>query len=147
MKTIEIPEAELNLMRTVINNLIFMHLDLIGFYETESDLKRHHRAYLHVRDEAQNKIKEDIQDIKDILDALNGMEDTNEEQTTVILTKNTFDNLKQDIITLTDTIDTLINLQKAKTIKLEQKTTEKILTQAKEVADTIFNKWDQTYGG
>ena len=57
MKTIEIPEAELNLMRTVINNLIFMHLDLIGFYETESDLKRHHRAYLHVRDEAENKIK------------------------------------------------------------------------------------------
>ena len=75
------------------------------------------------------------------------MEDTNEEQTTVILTKNTFDNLKQDIITLTDTIDTLINLQKAKTIKLEPKTTEKILTQAKEVTDTIFNKWDQTYGG
>ena len=75
------------------------------------------------------------------------MEDTNDEQTTVILTKNTFDNLKQDIITLTDTIDTLINLQKAKTIKLEPKTTEKILTQAKEVTDTIFNKWDQAYGG
>ena len=62
MKTIEIPEAELNLMKTVINNLIFMHIRLISFYQTESDLKRHHRAYLHVRDEAENIIEEDIKE-------------------------------------------------------------------------------------
>ena len=146
MKTIEIPEAELNLMKTVINNLIFMHIRLISFYQTESDLKRHHRAYLHVRDEAENIIEEDIKEIKEILNTLNGMEEPTEDQT-VILTKNTFDQLKQDLITLTDTIDNLINLQKAKTITVPQKTIQKILTQAKEESDTIFRRWDQTYGG
>ncbi len=146
MKTIEIPEAELNLMKTVINNLIFMHIRLISFYQTESDLKRHHRAYLHVRDEAENIIEEDIKEIKEILESLNGMEEPTEDQT-VILTKNTFDQLKQDLITLTDTIDNLINLQKAKTIAIPPKTIQKILTQAKEESDTIFRRWDQTYGG
>lgn len=146
MKTIEIPEAELNLMKTVINNLIFMHIRLISFYQTESDLKRHHRAYLHVRDEAENIIEEDIKEIKEILDTLNGMEEPTEDQT-VILTKNTFDQLKQDLITLTDTIDNLINLQKAKTITIPPKTIQKILKQAKEESDTIFRRWDKDYGG
>ena len=146
MKTIEIPEAELNLMKTVINNLIFMHIRLISFYQTESDLKRHHRAYLHVRDEAENIIEEDIKEIKEILDTLNGMEEPTEDQT-VILTKNTFDQLKQDLITLTDTIDNLINLQKAKTKPVPPKTIQKILKQAKEESDTIFRRWDKDYGG
>lgn len=146
MKTIEIPEAELNLMKTVINNLIFMHIRLISFYQTESDLKRHHRAYLHVRDEAENIIEEDIKEIKEILDTLNGMEEQTEDQT-VILTKQTFDQLKQDLITLTDTIDNLINLQKAKTITIPPKTIQKILKQAKEESDTIFRRWDKDYGG
>ncbi len=146
MKTIEIPEAELNLMKTVINNLIFMHIRLISFYQTESDLKRHHRAYLHVRDEAEDIIEEDIKEIKEILDTLNGMEEPTEDQT-VILTKNTFDQLKQDLITLTDTIDNLINLQKAKTIVIPPKTIQKILKQAKEESDTIFRRWDKSYGG
>lgn len=146
MKTIEIPEAEYNLMKTVINNLIFMHIRLISFYQTESDLKRHHRAYLHVRDEAENIIEEDIKEIKEILDILNGMEEPTEVQT-VILTKSTFDQLKQDLITLTDTIDNLINLQKAKTITIPPKTIQKILKQAKEESDTIFRRWDKDYGG
>lgn len=146
VKTVEIPEAELDMLKNTINSLLFMHLDLIGYYETESDLKKHHRAYLHVREEAEEKIKEHIDEINHILIALNGI--TDETEDIVVLSQDTFHNMIKDLIDLSDTIDTLINMQKANLagIKLEQRTVEKILKESKEESDKIFKKWDTSYG-
>ena len=46
--------------------LIYMHKRLISYYEKESELKKHHKAYLHVRDEADrvcNRDKEVLQNL------------------------------------------------------------------------------------
>lgn len=146
VKTVEIPEAELDMLKNTINSLLFMHLDLIDYYETESDLKKHHRAYLHVREEAEEKIKEHIEKINQILIALNGI--TDETEDIVVLSQDTFRNMIKDLIDLSDTIDTLINVQKANIagIKLERRTVEKILKESKQSTDKIFKKWDTFYG-
>ena len=49
VSTIEIPEAEYVTILETLQKLLGMHMNLISYYKLESDLKKHHRAYLHVR--------------------------------------------------------------------------------------------------
>ena len=65
--TVEIPETELDWLKDSVQTLIKMHLDLIGLYERESLLKKHHRAYLHVRDHADQVCREHKEKIRDLI--------------------------------------------------------------------------------
>ena len=70
VKTVEIPEAELSLLRFSVAALAEMHLNLIGLYEKESHLKKHHKAYLHVRDHADQVCAEDKEKVNQLLEQL-----------------------------------------------------------------------------
>lgn len=49
---VSIPAGELSQLIYDMNHLALMHKKLIGLYEEESRLKKHHKAYLHIRDYA-----------------------------------------------------------------------------------------------
>ena len=70
VKTVEIPEAELSMLRFSVATLAEMHLNLIGLYEKESHLKKHHKAYLHVRDHADQVCADDKKKVHQLLEQL-----------------------------------------------------------------------------
>ncbi|MBP3266203.1 MAG: hypothetical protein J6L84_04555 [Clostridiales bacterium] len=59
VKTIEIPEAEHTFLYEAFCEVLSMYTTLTRYYDEESKLKKHHRAYLHVREEAEQKIDDD----------------------------------------------------------------------------------------
>ncbi len=68
METIKMPKALVVQMFMDVHALAQMHENLIEMYEIESQLKKQHKAYLHVRDKAEKMCKNDKADIKEILD-------------------------------------------------------------------------------
>ncbi len=50
-----------------VSELVQMHYGLIQLYEEESYLKRHHKAYLHVRDKADEICRRDISRMGDLM--------------------------------------------------------------------------------
>lgn len=68
METIEMPKALVVQMFMDVHALAQMHENLIEMYEIESQLKKQHKAYLHVRDKAEKMCKNDKADVNEILD-------------------------------------------------------------------------------
>ncbi len=68
METIEMPKALVAQMFMDVHALAQMHENLIEMYEIESQLKKQHKAYLHVRDKAEKMCKNDKADVNEILD-------------------------------------------------------------------------------
>lgn len=68
METIEMPKALVAQMFMDVHALAQMHENLIEMYEIESQLKKQHKAYLHVRDKAEKMCKNDKADVSEILD-------------------------------------------------------------------------------
>ncbi len=68
METIEMPKALVAQMFMDVHALAQMHENLIEMYEIESQLKKQHKAYLHVRDKAEKMCKNDRADLNEILD-------------------------------------------------------------------------------
>ncbi len=68
METIEMPKALVVQMFMDVHALAQMHENLIEMYEIESQLKKQHKAYLHVRDKAEKMCKNDRADLNEILD-------------------------------------------------------------------------------
>ena len=68
METIEMPKALVAQMFMDVHALAQMHENLIEMYEIESQLKKQHKAYLHVRDKAEKMCKNDKADLNEILD-------------------------------------------------------------------------------
>lgn len=68
--TVEVPEKALNRLLEITDSLVRMHLELIRLYEQESYLKKHHKAYLHVRDHAEAVCESDKNTISEMLASL-----------------------------------------------------------------------------
>lgn len=51
-KNVSVPESMVSMLFGDINALHGMLTKMISMYQLESELKKHHKAYLHVRDEA-----------------------------------------------------------------------------------------------
>lgn len=68
METIEMPKALVAQMLMDVHALAQMHENLIEMYEIESQLKKQHKAYLHVRDKGEKMCKNDKADVNEILD-------------------------------------------------------------------------------
>lgn len=68
METIEMPKTLVAQMFMDVHALAQMHENLIEMYEIESQLKKQHKAYLHVRDKAEKMCKNDKADVNEILD-------------------------------------------------------------------------------
>ena len=56
---VSIPSDELAQLIYDMNHLALMHKNLIRLYEEESRLKKHHKAYLHIRDYADKVCADD----------------------------------------------------------------------------------------
>lgn len=75
MRMVQVPVAEMISipaqvfiqMYSDVRNLADMHQRLIRMYEEESALKKHHKAYLHVREQADEMCLKDKIRVKDIL--------------------------------------------------------------------------------
>lgn len=65
---VQIPEAMVVQMYSDIRELVAMHRKLIALYEEETELKKRHRAYLHVRDHADEVCRLDKKRIAEIHD-------------------------------------------------------------------------------
>ena len=65
---VQISEAMLVQMYADIHELMHMHWKLISLYEEEAVLKKHHRAYLHVRDHADDVCRVDKRRIEEIIE-------------------------------------------------------------------------------
>lgn len=68
MEMVSIPAAALMQLCADVQCLAEMHQKLIRMYETESTLKKHHKAYLHVREEADAMCSRDKILMQDILE-------------------------------------------------------------------------------
>lgn len=68
LELIEIPAVALTQLFYDVQILAKMHQDLIRMYEKESMLKKQHKAYLHVRDQADEMCRFDKQTVDVILD-------------------------------------------------------------------------------
>lgn len=68
METVEMPKALVVQMFMDVHALAQMHENLIEMYEIEGQLKKQHKAYLHVRDKAEKMCKNDKADVNEILD-------------------------------------------------------------------------------
>ena len=64
----EMPKALVAQMFMDVHALAQMHENLIEMYEIESQLKKQHKAYLHVRDKVEKMCKNDKADVNEILD-------------------------------------------------------------------------------
>lgn len=56
-KNVSVPESMVSMLFGDINTLHGMLSKMISMYQLESELKKHHKAYLHVRDEADEMCK------------------------------------------------------------------------------------------
>ena len=68
LETVEMPKALVAQMFMDVHALAQMHENLIEMYEVESQLKKQHKAYLHVRERAEKMCKNDKADLNEILD-------------------------------------------------------------------------------
>ena len=68
VEIMEIPVAAFTQMFFDVQLLAKMHQDLIRMYEQESVLKKHHKAYLHIRDAADEMCRADKEAVALILD-------------------------------------------------------------------------------
>ena len=69
--TITIPVEAFEHMFVIMGALSQMHLRLINLYEIESDLKKRHKAYLHIREQAEEICKEDRKTVFAMIESLN----------------------------------------------------------------------------
>ena len=101
--------------------LMGMTMELLRLYHKESELKKHHRAYLHVREEIGKCADETAELISGILDSLmekehiyhvagspsapvDDMEDEDEGDT-VSIPKEKYDSMVEDLLTMAELID------------------------------------------
>ena len=68
--TILVPKKEMVKILLGTVRLARMHLRLIDLHEEESRLKKHHKAYLHIREYADQICEEDKQDLSAIIDSI-----------------------------------------------------------------------------
>lgn len=118
-KNVTVPESMICMLFSDINTLHGMLHKIISMYELESELKKHHKAYLHVRDEADELcvvygcamkamhnrwFKAMVEHFG--TDAFQPVE-AKEETSGVIMNMDSFENILDDILCLTECIDVL----------------------------------------
>lgn len=167
-----------------LENLGGMLGELVGLYEKESRLKKHHRAYLHVREYADKRCvhyKEKMKEIANhwmdqkitcedmgcksptddpyVEDVLKGnveeaveypAEDTTVEfsklpRGMVLMTSDSLGVMHDDVICLTEGLDTMVALFKAVMAgcPISKADMESVLNMTSAMAEEIFNRWEE----
>lgn len=169
-------KVELNLDQfiavvTAVSTLVDMHMTLIDYYREESELKKHHRAYLHVREAAEDTIEDDLEVIPEILDTLSGVlsskicsgcpeckvtelpiaevdesdEDTHDDPC-VIMKMDDLYAMQKDMIDLTDAIDLMAKYYVATKYQapVNKQKYDDTVHNAKALAEEVFTRWENS---
>ena len=111
--------------------LMGMTMELLRLYHKESELKKHHRAYLHVREEIAKCADETAKFISGLLDSLmekehiyhvtgspaapvDNLEDEDEDEDegdTVSIPKEKYDSMVEDLLTMAELIDMVSDMR------------------------------------
>ena len=109
--------------------LMGMTMELLRLYHKESELKKHHRAYLHVREEIDKCADETAEFISGLLDSLmekehiyhvagssaapvDNLEDVDEDEgDTVSIPKEKYDSMVEDLLTMAELIDMVSDMR------------------------------------
>lgn len=174
-----VPDAVLKQIFADMDSLGMMLRELIGLYEKESKLKKHHRAYLHVReyaDQACVRYKKTIYDIAgrwtdnrftcedmgcesptDDPYVKKPMEEAPEEiekeevdfsklpKGMVLMTSDSLGVMHDDVICLTEGLDTMVALIKAimAGCPIAKADMESVLNMTSAMSEEIFNRWEE----
>lgn len=180
-----VPAAVLDQLCEDMESLGGMLGELVGLYEKESRLKKHHRAYLHVReyaDRACARYKEKMKEISNhwmdqkitcedmgcknptndpyVEDVLNGKvmeeevpDDSIEEPVEfsklpkgmVLMTSDSLGVMHDDVICLTEGLDTMVALIKALMAgcPMSREDMESVLNMTSAMSEEIFNRWEE----
>lgn len=166
---VELTKEEFLKLVSSVDTLFNMHMTLIEFYQEESELKKHHRAYLHVRDAAEAQINDDLEVIPGILDAMSDIlrnqthgkcqdckvtplpksettEVKEDEDPCVIMKMDDLYAMQQDMINLTDAIDILAKYYIATKYQapINKQHYDDTVHRAKSLADEVFTKWENS---
>ena len=179
-----VPAAVLEQLCDDMESLGGMLGELVGLYEKESRLKKHHRAYLHVReyaDKACIRYKEKMKEISNhwmdqkvtcedmgcknptndpyVEDVLNGKvrteegpDDSAEEPVEfsklpkgmVLMTSDSLGVMHDDVICLTEALDTMVALFKALMAgcPISKPDMESVLNMTSAMSEEIFSRWE-----
>ena len=157
-KNVTLPESMISMLFGDVTALHGMLARMISMYALESELKKHHKAYLHVRDEAD----ELCQVYSCALSAMKKRWDTvllqefskdafkneleKKVQSGVLMSNESFENIMDDTLCLTECIDVLSdNLESlVKAVELPETIKSQyvnITNSARAVADDVLERW------
>lgn len=148
--------------------LMGMTVDLVNLIREESELKKHHRAYLHVREEIDECISAVTAHITDTLDALADKEVTirgedfpfaeaEDNDKTVTLPKEKYDLMVEDLLTMAELID-MVSDMRTKDVRMIgelgkyvptfaafEKGRLSLYREAAKEAEEIMQRWDDDF--
>lgn len=148
--------------------LMGMTVELVNLIREESELKKHHRAYLHVREEIDECISAVTEHITDTLDALADKEVTvrckdfpfaeaEDNDETVTLPKEKYDLMVEDLLTMAELID-MVSDMRTKDIRVIgelgkyfptfaafEKGRLSLYREAAKEAEEIMQRWDDDF--
>jgi hypothetical protein len=159
---VEIPETVLAGLFGSVNELANMHYELIQLYEVESQLKKQHKAYLHVRDHAEAVCAADKQKVLSIMEKLvDLMEDHDKSEKKsapenkkldvfnlpegmVVMSTDTLGIMQDDMLLLAEEVDHMVgvfrSLLSGRTI--DGKSMDQMLRVASNTVEDVFTRWD-----
>ena len=148
--------------------LMGMTVELVNLICEESELKKHHRAYLHVREEIDECISAVTEHITDTLDALDDKEVTvrcedfpfaeaEDDNETVMLPKEKYDLMVEDLLTMAELID-MVSDMRTKDVRMIgelgkyvptfaafEKGRLSLYREAAKEAEEIMQRWDDDF--
>ena len=120
------------------NQLLRQMLEaLIDMYHMESALKKHHKAYLHIREEAE--------EMCDMFTMLRTLEKLEKSGGGVIFTMNAYDKAVDDMLCLCEGIDIMMEVMKAvfSGEPVTKQAVEQLMSMIQCMADEICERWSE----
>ena len=148
--------------------LMGLTVELVNLIREESELKKHHRAYLHIREEIDECISAVTEHITDTLDALTDKEVTvrcedfpfakaEDNDKTVTLPKEKYDLMVEDLLTMAELID-MVSDMRTKDVRMIGELSKYVPTfpafekgrlslyrEAAKEAEEIMQRWDDDF--
>jgi hypothetical protein len=161
-RMVEIPETLMNALFVTVNELANMHYELIRLYEVESQLKKHHKAYLHVRDHAEAVCAEDKQKVLCMMKGLMALMEAHEQdkmepeqeekeldvfdlpEGMVIMSTDTLGIMQDDMLLLAEEVDHMVGVFRSLLSgrAVDRNSMDQMLREASESVEDVFSRWD-----
>ena len=148
--------------------LMGMTIELVNLIRKEEELKKHHRAYLHVRAEIENRADAVMEFIAGIVDELNAKEhfyhvsadsafpfaEAEDEDETVTIPKDKYDLMIEDLLTMAELLGMVADMRTKDVRAIQEfgkyvpafaafeKNRLSLYREAAKEAEDILNRWD-----